>query len=70
MSFSQNIREISQSWIEMKRKFTRSYEEWSDDVREQLEHEYFQEISHVVPEYLQALEDLEEVVEQARRSVK
>ena len=70
MSLHQSHNRISQAWAEINRRFTRSQDEWNDEVREQFERDYWQELHHDMPIYLQALGDLVGSVQQARQNVR
>ena len=70
MTLKQLHDQLSQSWIEMNRNFTRSHEEWDDMVLVQFERDYWHGLQAGMSPHLQSLKDLATTVQQARRFVK
>lgn len=70
MSLNQLHYQLSQSWLEMDRRFSRSKEYWDDSVRSQFERDYWQSLHADTSPYLSALNDLARTVQQARQSVR
>lgn len=70
MSYDAYHANISQAWIELNRRFARTQEEWNDEVRAQFERDFWQSLHGDMPNYLQSLEDLGRIVQQAKQHVK
>lgn len=69
MSLNQLHYQLSQSWLEMDRRFNRSIEYWDDSVRDQFERDYWQGFHADMSPYLSALDDLARTVQQAKQNV-
>jgi len=70
MSLNQLHNQISQCWIELNREFSRSQEEWNDEVRAQFDREYWHGLHGEMPVYINALDDLARTVQNAKQNVK
>lgn len=69
MSLENNISQIDYIWKHLARKFNSSHDEWNDDVRDQFDITYWNPLHESMPVYLQSLEELSHVVQQAKQNI-
>jgi len=70
MTLNQSRDQILQLCNELNRACARSREDWNDEVRAQFDREYIQELHSDIPMFLQSLEDLSRIIQQAKDSIK
>ena len=61
---------LMQRWKALSDQWNIACEQWNDPVRHKLEREIWSEYERVVPEFLNELDKLDELFQQARREVR
>jgi len=69
MGLKQNHRLCATDWEHLQQVWRRTRAEWNDNVRVQFEQQFWEPIEHTLPQFLEVLDQLARVEEQARMNV-
>ncbi len=69
MTLQQIPQKSSDLWRHLRMTWQQTANEWEDEVRNQFEHDYWDGTETIILEYIQALENMVQAIESAKRAI-